>query len=145
MDVLLVAHPIIQFLATILGFYVFHQGLQRFRFLHVNQDTLFRWKQHVVLGQIALGMWLTGLIGGAVMVYFFWGGFFITGTHGEMALVMVPFIIFGLVSGLYMHYRKKARKVLPFVHGLSNLIALVLACVQVATGYGVYRTYVIGF
>ncbi|MBW2259480.1 MAG: DUF4079 domain-containing protein [Deltaproteobacteria bacterium] len=144
MDVFLSAHPIIQSLATLLAVYVFHQGLQRFRALHLNQRTFFRWKQHVVLGEIALGMWLAGLLGGAVTVYVSWRGFFITGTHGEVALVMAPFIIFGLASGLYMHYKKRARKVLPFIHGLSNLVVLILACVQVATGWGVYRMYVLG-
>jgi hypothetical protein len=144
MILFLSAHPITQVLATLLALYVFHQGLQRFRALHLNQSALFRWKQHVVLGEIALGMWLAGLLGGAVAVYVSWKGFFITETHGEVALVMVPFIVFGLASGLYMHYKKRPRKVLPLIHGLSNLVALVLACVQVATGWGVYRMYVLG-
>jgi hypothetical protein len=110
----------------------------------MNQRALFRWKQHVVFGEIALGMWLAGLIGGAVTVYVSWRGFFITGTHGEVALVMAPFIIFSLVSGLYMHYKKRARKILPLVHGLSSLVVLILACVQVATGWSVYKAYVLG-
>jgi hypothetical protein len=144
MIVFLSAHPIIQSLATLLGVYVFHQGLQRFRALHLDQSSLFKWKRHVVMGEIALGMWLVGLLGGAVTVYVSWRGFFITGTHGEVALVMAPFIIFGLASGLYMHYKKRARKILPLVHGLSNLVVLILACVQVATGWGVYRMFVLG-
>jgi hypothetical protein len=144
MIVFLSAHPIIQLLVTLLALYVFHQGLQRFRALHLNQNSLFRWKEHVVLGEIALGMWLAGSLGGAVTVYVSWGGFFITETHGKIALVMAPFIMFSLVSGLYMHYKKRPRKVLPFFHGLSNIVALVLACVQVATGWSVYRMYVLG-
>jgi hypothetical protein len=30
------------------------------------------------------------------------------------------------------------------VHGLNNLIVMILACVQVVTGYGVYQKYVAG-
>jgi hypothetical protein len=98
----------------------------------------------VVLGEIALGMWLVGLLGGTVTVYLSWGAFFITETHARMAVVMAPFIIFGLVSGLYMHHKKRPRKVLPLIHGLSNLVALILACIQIWTGWGVYKAYVLG-
>lgn len=127
-----------------LALFVFYQGVQRFRFLHLNQKAAFGWKRHVVLGEIALGMWLAGTVGGATTVYVYWRGFFITGTHGKVALAMVPFIIFGLASGLYMNYKRRGRKVLPFIHGVSNLVALILACVQVATGWGVYRMFVLG-
>jgi hypothetical protein len=144
MIVFLSVHPIIQSLATLLAIYVFHQGLQRFRTLHLNKGSLFRWKQHVVLGEVALGMWLVGLVGGTVTVYISWGGFFITGAHAKVAVVMAPLIVFGLVSGLYMHYKKRPRKVLPLIHGLSNVVALILACVQIATGWGVYKAYVLG-
>jgi hypothetical protein len=98
----------------------------------------------VVLGEIALGMWLAGMLGGATTVYVYWGAFFITGTHGKAALAMVPFIIFGLASGLYMHYKRGGRKVLPFIHGLNNLALLILACFQIVTGWGVYRMFVLG-
>jgi hypothetical protein len=144
MNILLPVHPMMQFLATLLALHVLLQGIRRFRSLHLNQEAVFKWKQHVVLGEIALGAWLIGFLGGTTIVYLFWGELFITGTHAKIAFVMVPLIIFGLASGLHMHYRKHTRKVLPFLHGLNNLIVLILACVQVVTGYGVYQKYVAG-
>jgi hypothetical protein len=144
MKILLPIHPIMQFSATLLGLYILHQGIRRFRSLHLNQEAVFNWKLHVLLGEITLGAWLVGFLGGMTTVYLFWSALFITGTHAKIAFVMVPLIIFGLASGLYMDHKKRARKVLPLIHGLSNLTVLVLACVQVVTGYGVYQKYVAG-
>ena len=88
---------------------------------------------------------MVGIVGGMAMVYFYWYGFLITGTHGKVALVMVPFVIFGLASGLYMNHNKKKRKILPFVHGLSNLILLILALTQLVSGWWVYKAFVLGW
>jgi uncharacterized membrane protein len=57
---------------------------------------------------------------------------------------MTPFIIFGAASGLYMNRKKKKRKALPIIHGLSNLVILILALTQVATGWRVYMQFVLG-
>jgi len=65
----LVIHPIIQFSAVLLTLYVFYLGVQRFRFFHLYQKTVFRWKRHVLLGEIALGTLLGGMMGGVTMVY----------------------------------------------------------------------------
>jgi len=142
---LLSVHPVIQGLATLLALYVFFLGVQRFRFLHLYQGVAFEWKRHVFLGGIALGVWLVGIVGGMTMVYFYWYGFLITGTHGKVALVMVPLIIFGLASGQYMNHNKKKRKVLPLIHGLGNLVLLILALTQVMSGWWVYRVFVLGW
>jgi nitric oxide reductase large subunit len=141
---LLIIHPIVQCSAIVLALYAFSLGVQRFRSLHLKQKTVFRWKRHVVLGQIALGVWLAGMLGGMTSVYLYWHGFLITGTHAKVALFMVPLIIFGLSSGLYMDRNKKKRKVLPMLHGLNNLILLMLALTQIVTGWGVYHTFVLG-
>lgn len=142
--VLLVIHPIIQSSAILIALYVFYLGVDRFRFLHLHQKRAFRWRRHVVWGEIALVAWLAGVLGGITMVKTYWHGFLITGTHGRVALIMVPFIIFGLVSGLYMNRNKGERRALPFLHGLNNLIVLVLALAQVVTGWWVYRAFVMG-
>ena len=142
---MLSVHPVIQGSATLLALYVFFLGVQRFRFIHLYHRVAFQRKRHVFLGEIALGLWLVGIVGGMVMVYFYWYGFLITGTHGEVALVMVPFIFFGLASGLYMNHDKKQRKVLPLIHGLSNLVLLILALTQVVSGWRVYRDFVLGW
>jgi hypothetical protein len=142
---LLSVHPIIQGLATLLALYVFFLGVQSFRFLHLDQGVAFKWKWHVFLGKIALGAWLVGIVGGMSMVYFYWYGFLMTGAHGKVALVMVPFIIFGLASGQHMNHNKKKRKALPLIHALSNLVLLILALTQLLTGWWVYRVFVLGW
>ena len=141
---LLVIHPIIQSSAILIALYVFYLGVERIRSLHLHQKRAFRWKRHVVWGEIALVALLAGVLGGMIVVKLYWHGFLITGTHGKVALVMVPFIIFGLVSGLYMNRNRKERGALPLVHGLNNLIVLVLALAQVLSGWRVYRAFVMG-
>ena len=141
---MLVLHPTIQFLAVLVTFYVLCLGFQRFQGLHLQKKTAFRWKRHVVLGEVALVTFLLGMVGGVAMVYAHWRGFFITGTHGRLALCMAPLIIFGLASGLYMNARKRKRKVLPMLHGLNNLVVLILALTQVYSGWWVYKTFVLG-
>jgi len=140
----LVIHPIIQFLAILLTLYVFYLGLQRFRLLHLQHKVVFRWKRHVALGEIALGVLLAGMFGGMAMVYAYWHGLIITGIHGKVALGVMPFMIFGLVSGLYMNRKKKQRRILPLVHGLNNLFVLVMAVSQIVSGSWVYRAFVLG-
>ena len=141
---MLVVHPVIQSCAILLALYVFYLGAQRFRTLHLRQKAVFRWKRHVVLGEIALGLLLGGMIGGITMVYVYWHAFLITGTHGKVALAMATFVIFGLASGLYMYRKKRERKLLPLVHGLNNLAVLILAVIQIVTGWWVYRAFVLG-
>ena len=141
---MLAIHPVIQYVAIILILYVFFLGFQRFRFLHLQKKVVFKWRRHVTLGIISLGMLCVGMVAGIFMVYVYWHGFFITGIHGKLGLVMVFLIMFGLVSGLYMNYQKKKRKLLPIIHGLNNLFVLLLACIQIITGWKVYGTFVLG-
>ena len=98
----------------------------------------------MVLGEIALGVLLAGMAGGIFVVYITWHGLFITGIHGKVALVMTALIIFGFISGLYMNHAKKKRKILPFAHGLNNLIVLLMAISQIISGSWVYRVFVLG-
>jgi nitric oxide reductase large subunit len=100
--------------------------------------------RQAVLGEIVLGVLLAGTFGGMAMVYAYRHGVFITGIHGEVALVMVPLMIFGLVSGVYMNRKKRQRRILPLVHGLNNLAVLVMAGSQIVSGSGIYRAFVLG-
>ncbi len=141
---MLLIHPIIMCLATLLALYVFALGVQRFRFLHLKQKAVFNWKRHVIFGEIAMVTWIVGLLGGAGASYVAWYGFLITGKHGNVAMVMLPLILFGLLSGLYMNYRKGKRKLLPIIHGIINMVVLILALYQISSGWWVYNTYVLG-
>lgn len=137
-------HPVAQLGATALAAYVFLLGLGRFRSLHLGSPVAFQRKRHVLLGKIALLAWAGGLFGGLYIVRTSWYGFLITGLHGRVGLAMLPFILFGLLSGLLMDYKKQKRKILPLLHALSNALALVLALSQAITGIMVYNSFVLG-
>jgi hypothetical protein len=98
----------------------------------------------VALGEIALGVLLAGMAGGIAIVYITWHGLFITGIHGIVALFLAPLIIFGFISGLYMNHAKKKRRILPFAHGLNNLVVLIMAISQIISGSWVYSVFVLG-
>jgi hypothetical protein len=83
-----------------------------------------------------------GLLGGASVVYLYWRGFQITGLHARIAFFMLPFLLFGLFSGLYMNKIRKRRKLLPVMHATGNIILLALAFIQIFTGWGVYINFI---
>ncbi|MDY6990310.1 MAG: DUF4079 domain-containing protein [Thermodesulfobacteriota bacterium] len=141
---MLIVHPILQSAATLLALYVMYLGMARFGSLHLEKTTVFKWKRHVILGYLCLGTWLVGMAAGATVVYLYWHGILITGTHGTVSLAMVPFMAFGLASGLYMERKKLKRKALPLMHGVSNLVVLILALTQIVSGWGVYKAFVQG-
>jgi hypothetical protein len=137
-------HPIAQMMATGVTLYAFYLGVQRFRFLHLHHRAVFRWKRHVAFGEIALFAMLAGMVGGMAVVYLYWRRLLITGDHSTVAVVMVPFIIFGIVSGVYMNRRRENRNTLRVVHGLNNLVVMALALTQVVSGFWFYRALGLG-
>jgi len=141
---MLYIHPVLQFTGILFALFVFKLGIARFRMIHLKQKMRFNWKQHVRFGISATIIWLTGIFGGFFFVKTSWYSFMITGLHAQIGLLMIPFIIFALVTGIYMDKNKKKRTVLPLVHGVFNTVMLILAFVQIYTGIAVYRTYILG-
>jgi len=141
---MLVMHPLLQFIALIIALYVFKLGLSRFKSVHLKRKSPFDWKNHVRYGLAATIIWIVGFFGGFFAVYSEWNGIFLTGLHAKIALILVPFIIFAIVSGVYMDKRKKKRRVLPPVHAGLNTVMLLLVLVQVFTGIQVFRVFVWG-
>ncbi len=142
---LLSIHPVIQLFAIVLTIYAFFLGIQRFRFQHLHQkDVVFKWHRHVLLGKIALLIIVFGAFGGMTMVRTHWYRVLMVGIHAKVALVIIALAFFGLASGWYMDRNKKKRKVLPIIHGLNNLVLLLLALSQIYTGIKVYQTFVLG-
>lgn len=141
---MLLIHPFVQAGTTLLALYVFYLGLNRFMSLHLSRRTTFKWRSHVLLGEIVILVWLGGLAGGLYTVKSYWRAYLITGDHARVGLAMLPFLAFGLLSGLYLNRVKRKRKVLPFLHGLNNLTLIVLALVQAWLGVGVYQSFVLG-
>lgn len=141
---MLFIHPTVQFLIFILACYVLYLGLQRFFGLHLKQTVTFLWKRHVVLGLVALATFLVGMAGGILMVFTYWRSYFITGLHAKVALVLLPLISFGIISGLYMNSKKRRRKWLPLLHGANNCIVFILSIIQIVTGWKILTTYILG-
>jgi len=137
-------HPLIQLAATALALYVLFWGVQRFRFLHLKQKTKFPWRRHATWGKITMAAWLAGLVGGLVMTRLTWPGFLITGAHAWIGLSLGTLVVFGLITGIYMDRVKKTRKVLPLIHGLNNTLVVLLALIQIYTGWMVYNAFVLG-
>jgi hypothetical protein len=142
---MLLLHPLLQLLAIIVCVYVLYLGIQRFRMLHLKHKVRFQWKRHVTLGTVVICLLLGGMVGGLTIVRIYWYRFLMTGIHGKAALIMVPFLLFGLLSGLYMNRIKRKRKVLPLLHGVNNGIILLLALGQIATGIKVYYDLVLSY
>lgn len=141
---MLIIHPLIQLTATLLALYVLFLGVQRFRRLHLQQKTLFKWQRHVLLGTIVLLLWFFGIAGGLVMVKTYWHGLLITGGHGYRLFVFLPLILFSFVSGWVMHKNKKKRVVLPLIHGGVNALLVIFALLQALSGWQVYNAFVLG-
>lgn len=119
-------------------------GWRRFRSLHLGQKVRFNRKRHAFLGKLALSAWLMGFFGGVAMARYFWHGYFITGNHAIVGLVMLPLILFGISSGLYLERRPAPRRLLPLLHGLNNLALIALALYQVHEGTEVIEHFVQG-
>ena len=141
---MLLIHPILQFLSTLIAIYVLFLGINRFRFLHLHQKAIFNWKRHVFIGTTSLILLIAGLFGGMTIVYLYWHSLLMTGVHGFTALIMLPLMLFGLISGHFMNRIKKKRTIFPLIHGINNLIVIILAAWQIASGWRVYTTYVLG-
>lgn len=141
---MLLLHPVIQTIAILLAFYTFLTGLKRFRAFHLKQKVIFPWKRHVLVGRVTLSLLLIGLILGFTMVRLHWGHNLMTFGHGKMALVIVPFILFGFLSGHFLSSKKPNLPALRILHGLNNLILLVLLFNQARLGIEVYKLFVVG-
>lgn len=136
-------HPILQVLATFVALYAGYLGMERFLSRHLGKRTQFLWKRHVVVGKIALCTWLAGLGGGMFAAKLKWSVMLVTGQHYKVAFLMLPLILFGLASGVYMDRWKQKRLVLPLLHGLGNLVLLFLAFYQFRTGWAVIRDFIL--
>ncbi len=136
-------HPALQVAALVLGLYALHLGWRRFAFAHLGRKIMFPWKRHVALGSLVLAIWLAGLILGLSMAYHAWSMVFITGLHYQTALAMLPLLAFGYLSGRVMDKHKAKRKALPLAHAANNLLLVLMALSQLATGAIIIRDYLL--
>ncbi len=130
-------HPLLQAVATLLALYAAWLGFKRFRTRHLGGAGPFNWKRHVSIGIIAITIWFLGLLGGFAVVWFNTGKIMVTGLHYKVGLIMLPFMAFGLLTGLWMDRKKRNGTLLSLAHGLGNLVLLLLALFQEWTGFWV--------
>lgn len=136
-------HPVIQFIATLLGAYALYLGMDRFFSQHLGHTRQFNWKLHVSIGRIAIILWMAGLVGGMMVARLKWQTNFVTGSHYQTALAMIPFMTIGAVTGIYMDRKKMKRTIMPIIHGTCNAIALALAFNQIRTGWRVIQDFIL--
>lgn len=139
-------HPILQCVGIVCVVYAWHLGIQRFRMQHMGQKKVrFQWKRHVRFGLLGMAIFIAGISVALYVVKTSWHAFLVTGLHGKLGLVLIPFILFAVCSGLYMDRRKKKRRILPLAHGILNTLMLLLVLYQLYTGIWVYQTFVSGY
>jgi len=141
---MLLIHPFVQATGILVCIAAFVTGLQRVRSHHLKQKVRFPWKLHVLLGKIALVTLLAGMTLGLGMVRYSWDANLMTMGHGTMGLVILPFLLVGLVSGVVLDAKGRQRPLLRIVHGLNNTVLLLLVLNQIRTGLEVYRLFVAG-
>jgi len=137
-------HPTLQMLATLLGLWVMEMGLRRFLFVHLGRKkVLFPWKRHVLLGKIALVIWLAGLVVGVLALKYAYGVWNITGIHLNVAVAVAALAGTGYATGHILDKYKKKRSVLHIVHGLNNTTLLALALYQAWTGWALIDLFLL--
>lgn len=132
-------HPAFMTLALLLSFWVAYQGVNRARISLFKHKVRFNWKGHVRYGIVVMSTWFFGMIAGGIMAKLIYGATEVTGDHRTIAMIMLPMILFGEGSGLYMKFKKGPRKILPIFHGANNLMLVLLACMQLFTGFYLVR------
>jgi hypothetical protein len=136
-------HPVLQTLAFLLSFSVLYLGWLRFQNSHLGRKALFPWKGHVRQGLAVMGVWCLGFVIGLGAAWESWHIVLVTGWHHRLALIMIPFLAFGLASGWVMDKRKKKRRWLPLLHGINNTLLVAATAVQLCTGVLVIRDFML--
>ncbi len=141
---MLLIHPAIQTIAILIALYAFWMGSKRALAVHFHKKAVFPWKRHIWTGRIAFSLLLIGFFVGMAMVRIHWGNNLMTLGHGKMALVTLPFIVAGFIMGEMLARKSPHRDKLRVVHGLNNLLVLILLFNQARLGIEVYRLFVAG-
>ncbi|MGB3648185.1 MAG: hypothetical protein WBD61_02690 [Desulfobulbales bacterium] len=142
MTLILSIHPLAQLGAILLAFYAAYLGFQRTRSLHLGKSVKFLRARHAITGSIGLISMLGGIAAGVIMVnrYLLSPDMVL---HEAVAMLLLPLGLFGIFSGLFLYLNPKPRKILPAIHGINNLMILVLALAQIVTGVMAYLRYVL--
>ena len=126
-------HIFMQVSALVLGIIAMRQGVQRVSQSHFKKKILFPWKQHVRWGRYAMLLWLAGALGFYVTHSMF-GATHMTGSHANVAWGVMALCVGGLISGEMMDRKKKRRFWIPVIHGVLNVLLIILVFFELWTG-----------
>ena len=138
-------HPVLQLGAILIAFVAFSLGIKRFLALHLGRTVRFDWKKHVMTGKLAISLLGLGYLLGLGIIRYKFKAVAVFTTHFEIATVMLPLLLFGLGSGMYMDRRKKKRRVLNLLHGLNNVLVLLFCLGQLFVGGRLLRLLFLGY
>jgi hypothetical protein len=137
---LLWIHPIVQGLVAVLALYVLWLGLKRFASRHLNMAADFPWKRHVTLGKVVVAVWALGGLGGLAMTYLSFGRIFPESFHFRNAVAILVLLAVTWFTGTRMDRRRGQSNALPLIHAANNVILLILAALQAASGIGIVQS-----
>jgi hypothetical protein len=136
-------HPAIQWIATAMAGYTLWLAWPRFLYNHWGIKGRFQWNDHVKWGKYSHIFWMAGMVIGAAVVARNWGGSGATGDHYWIGQLIMPCIAAGYITGSIMDRDKKPRRYLPLIHGVCNLLALLIAIIQIFTGIKVIQEFLL--
>lgn len=143
MKLILSLHPFGQLFGILIAYYAGYLGIQRVRSLHFGQSAVFQRQRHAIVGGIALLLLLAGFFGGLLSSLFLHEHEGL-GLHKPVAFVILPLLAVGLSTGYHLYKHPKKRKVLPAIHGVNNLILLVLLLFQIYSGWFLFQHNILG-
>lgn len=128
-------HPLLQFWATLMAFYVLFLAWPKIKNLHLGLKGRFEWRKHVFWGRIVIIVWLAGLVLGRIAVHSQWEVSGIFTRHYQTAMIMTPLMLIAYITGSIMDRSRKKRTLLPALHEMNNIVLAGLALYQFYTGY----------
>lgn len=135
------SHPLTQIFALLVGLVAFLYGFMDFLRRHCGKKILFPWKKHVRWGTLALILWMFGTISGFTLTWVGYDTIFITDEHAYVGVTIFFLAIASLFTGFIMDKYKKNRKKLPIIHGIINLILIILVLWQAVTGHVLMESF----
>ena len=142
MTLILSLHPIGQLVAILFACYAAFLGFQRTKSLHFGKVARFLRQRHVIIGAIALISMLGGIVAGDIMVDTYLLKPDMT-LHVVFAMVILALGLVGISSGFLLYFKPKPRRILPAVHGVNNLLLVIVSFAQIVTGAMAYLHYVL--
>lgn len=128
-------HPVIMAVTMCGGLYALKLGGNRALSLHFGRRVPFNWKRHVQLGTVVLALWVVGPVTGLFGAQVAWGGTFIITSHVWTGIAMVPLALIGYFTGRTLDKVRRRRKWLPMIHGINNLVLVLLSIAQAYFGW----------